>query len=139
MVISNVASFVSTGHPVRTKMNLILFQKKIEILLDKLALNNPFMLAVIGDLNAKSKNWYPSDRTTLCGQYNWNHYFSFWLAPINSWSNANLRKIINMYRFDFYFSTQYGCKLGCPFFPSCLLPPPKYICKIWQIIFLKIL
>ena len=25
------------------------------------------MLAVIGDLNAKSKNWYPSDRTTYEG------------------------------------------------------------------------
>ena len=30
-------------------------------------LNNPFMLVVIGDLNAKSKNWYPLDRTTCEG------------------------------------------------------------------------
>ena len=40
------------------------FSKIREITLDKLALNNPFMLVVIGDLNAKSKNWHPSDRTT---------------------------------------------------------------------------
>ena len=28
------------------------------------ALDNLFMLVVIGDLNAKSKNWYPLDRTS---------------------------------------------------------------------------
>ena len=43
------------------------FSKNLEITLDKLALNNPFMLVVIGDLNAKSKNWYPLDRTTYEG------------------------------------------------------------------------
>ena len=43
------------------------FLKNLEITLDKLALNNPFMLVVIGDLNAKSKNWHPSDRTTYEG------------------------------------------------------------------------
>ena len=43
------------------------FSKNLEITLDKLALNNPFMLVVIGDLNAKSKNWHPSDRTTYEG------------------------------------------------------------------------
>ena len=43
------------------------FSKNLEITLDKLALNNPFMFVVIGDLNAKSKNWHPSDRTTYEG------------------------------------------------------------------------
>ena len=43
------------------------FSKNLEITLDKLELNNPFMLVVIGDLNAKSKNWHPSDRTTYEG------------------------------------------------------------------------
>ena len=43
------------------------FSKNLEITLDKLALNNPFMLVVIGDLKAKSKNWYPLDRTTYEG------------------------------------------------------------------------
>ena len=58
---------LSTGCPVRTKMNLILFQKNLEITLDKLALNNPFMLVVIRELNSTSKNWYLSDRTTYEG------------------------------------------------------------------------
>ena len=35
------------------------FSKNLEITLDKLALNNTFMLAVIGNLNAKSRNWHP--------------------------------------------------------------------------------
>ena len=43
------------------------FSKNLEINLDKLALNNPFMLVVTRDLNAKSKNWHPSDRTTYEG------------------------------------------------------------------------
>ena len=41
--------------------------KKFEITLDKPALNNPFMPVVIGDLNAKSKKWYPLDRITYEG------------------------------------------------------------------------
>ena len=43
------------------------FSKNLEKTLDKLALNNPFMFVAIGDLNAKSKNWHPSDRTTYEG------------------------------------------------------------------------
>ena len=43
------------------------FSKYLEINLDKLTLNDPFMLVVIGDLHAKSKNWYPSERTTYEG------------------------------------------------------------------------
>ena len=35
------------------------FSKNLEITLDKLALNNPFMLLVIGDLNRKSKKMVP--------------------------------------------------------------------------------
>ena len=40
------------------------FSKHLEITSDKLALNNPFTVVVIRDLNA---NWYPSDRTTYEG------------------------------------------------------------------------
>ena len=43
------------------------FSKNLEITLDKLALNNPFMLVVIGDLNTKSKNWNNLDRATYEG------------------------------------------------------------------------
>ena len=40
------------------------FSKHFEITLDKIAFNYSFMLEVIGDINAKSKNLYPLDRTT---------------------------------------------------------------------------
>ena len=43
------------------------FSKDLEITLDKLLLNNRFVLVVIGDLNTKSKKWYPLDRTTYEG------------------------------------------------------------------------
>ena len=44
------------------------FSQNLKITLDKLALDNLFMLVVIGDLNANSKNWYPLDRTTYKGK-----------------------------------------------------------------------
>ena len=48
------------------------FKKNLAISLDKFALNNPFKIVVIGNLNEKSKNWYPLERTTYegRGQYN---------------------------------------------------------------------
>ena len=42
--------------------------KNLEIILDKLVLNNPFMLVVHGNLTAKSKHWNPLDRTTYEGK-----------------------------------------------------------------------
>ena len=66
-MVNNVILFLSTGQPVRIKMNLNSFQKILKTTLDMLALNNTFMFVVIGGLNAKSKNWYPSDRTTYEG------------------------------------------------------------------------
>ena len=75
--------------------------KNLEITLDKHALNNPFMPVVIGDLNAKSKNWYPSDRTTYEGNI---------IETITSHVGLHHlihdpTQIIIMYRFDLYFST----------------------------------
>ena len=48
------------------------FKKNLAISLDKFALNNPFKIVVIGNLNEKSNNWYPLERTTYegRGQYN---------------------------------------------------------------------
>ena len=47
--------------PCQKQDELDSFSKNLEIILDKFALNNPFMLLVIADLNAKSKNWYALD------------------------------------------------------------------------------
>ena len=41
------------------------FSRSLKIFLDKL--NNPFMLVVTGDLNTKSKIWYPLDGTAYEG------------------------------------------------------------------------
>ena len=41
--------------------------KNVKNALNKLALDNPFMLVFIGDLTAKSKSWYPLDGTTYEG------------------------------------------------------------------------
>ena len=49
----NVTVLFFTGHPVKTQNEFDSFSQNLEITLDKLVLNNPFMLVVIGDLNAK--------------------------------------------------------------------------------------
>ena len=43
------------------------FSKNLEITLDKLAINNSFMLAVIEHINAKSKSWCTLDRISCEG------------------------------------------------------------------------
>ena len=43
------------------------FLKNIELTLDKIHENNPFMTIVLGDFNAKSNNWCKSDITSLEG------------------------------------------------------------------------
>ena len=67
MIGDKQCNFVLYISPIQNQDEFDSFSKNLEITLDKLALNNPFMLVVIGDLNAKSKNWYPSDRTTYEG------------------------------------------------------------------------
>ena len=70
-------------------MNFILFQKKPELTLEKLAFNNHFMLAVIKDINIKSKNWYHLDRTVSEGKMIENITSHFWYGSfpwINKWS-----------------------------------------------------
>ena len=58
--------------PSQNQDELDSFKKNLAISLDKFALNNPFKIVVIGNLNEKSKNWYPLERTTYegRGQYN---------------------------------------------------------------------
>ena len=43
------------------------FLKNIELTLDKIHENNPFMTVVLGDFNAKSKTWCKADITSLEG------------------------------------------------------------------------
>ena len=92
------------------------FSKNLETTLDKLALNNPFMFVVIGDLNAKSKNWDPLDRTTYEGNIIETITSHFGLHQLIHDATHILEKSSSC--IDLIFSTQYGCKLGCSFFPS---------------------
>ena len=44
-----------------------IFLKNFELTLDKIHENNPFMIVVLGDFNAKSNNWSKADITSLEG------------------------------------------------------------------------
>ena len=46
------------------------FKSNLEINLDALSANNPFLTAVIGDFNAKSSNWYLNDVASFEGLQN---------------------------------------------------------------------
>ena len=43
------------------------FKSNLEINLDVLSANNPFLIVIIGDFNAKSSNWYLNDVTRFEG------------------------------------------------------------------------
>ena len=43
------------------------FSEKLELNLDSLVQNNPLLVVLIGDFNAKSKNWYKNDKGSFEG------------------------------------------------------------------------
>ena len=43
------------------------FADILELNLDTVAKNNPFLIALLGDLNAKLSNWYENDSTCYEG------------------------------------------------------------------------
>ena len=53
--------------PSQTQDEFETFLKNFESTLDKIHENNPFMTVVLGDFNAKSRNWCKSDITSLEG------------------------------------------------------------------------
>ena len=80
-------------------------------------LNNPFIAVVIGDLNAKLKNWYPLDRSTCEGNIIETITSHFDLHKLiydpthilrNSLPYIDLILLLN----------QIWLKFMCPFFPS---------------------
>ena len=44
------------------------FSDNFEMTLDILVQKNPFLMTTIGDVNAKSKNWYSQDKTSFEGK-----------------------------------------------------------------------
>ena len=60
-----ICNFISLYRsPTQTQDELEKFIDNLELNLETLCQNNPFFIALIRDLNAKSKNWYSHDRTS---------------------------------------------------------------------------
>ena len=53
--------------PSQTQDDFLLFSQNFELTLEKLSENNPYLLAAIGDFNAKLRHWYSEDTNTLEG------------------------------------------------------------------------
>ena len=50
--------------PSQTQDKFEKFTDNLELSLETLCQNNPFLIVLIGDLNAKSKNWYSHDKSS---------------------------------------------------------------------------
>ena len=59
--------FVNTDHLVKHEISLRTFADNLELTLDTLTNKNPFLIAAIGDFNAKTTNWYKNDTTSYEG------------------------------------------------------------------------
>ena len=53
--------------PSQTRDTFETFADNLELTLDTLTNNNPFLIAAIGDFNAKTTNWYKNDTTSYEG------------------------------------------------------------------------
>ena len=58
------------------------FSEKLELNLDSLVQNNPFLLVLIGDFNMKSKNWYKNDKCSFEGNIIKNVTLQFYLQQM---------------------------------------------------------
>ena len=60
-----ICNFISLYRsPSQTQDEFKKFIDNLELNLETLCQNNPFVMVLIGDLNAKSKNWYSRDKTS---------------------------------------------------------------------------
>ena len=93
------------------------FLKNIEMTLDKVHEENPFVISVLGDFHAKSNNWCKDDTTSHEGSM---------IDAVTS--NYGLRQLIQeselvlfLYRPNFHHSTKFSHGIGSPFnlHPNC--------------------
>ena len=64
-IVGKICNFVSLYRsPSQTQDEFKKIIDNLELNLENLCQNNPFLIALIGDLNAKSKYWYSHDKTS---------------------------------------------------------------------------
>ena len=64
-----ICNFISLCRsPSQTQNEFEKFIDNLELNLETLCENNPLVIVLIGDLNAKSKNWYSHDKTSHEGK-----------------------------------------------------------------------
>ena len=125
------------------------FEKIIDNLvsnLESLCQNNPFIIVLTGDLNAKSKNWYSHDKTSHTGNEIKNVTIQFGLQQIirepTHISNTSSSCIDLIFTSQPNFITDSGvhsslhsnCHHQIVFakFNLHIVYPPPYLCEIWH-------
>ena len=66
--------------PSETQEEFVIFAGNLYFNLDLAVHNNPYLVAVLGDFNVKSKNWYECDKTSFDGNVI-NPFFPVWENP----------------------------------------------------------
>ena len=59
------------------------FANNFELTLDTVINKNPFLIAALGDFNAKTTSWYKNDISSYEGLKIDYHYIPIWLTTIN--------------------------------------------------------
>ena len=143
-----ICNFISLYRsPSQTQDEFEKFIDNLELNLETLCQNNPFLIVLIGDLNAKSKNWYSHDKTSHEGNEIENVTAQFGLQQIikepTRISNTSSACI------DLIFTPQPNLIADCGVhsslcsnchhqivfakFNSHIVYPPPYLCEIWLI------
>ena len=70
------------------------FSKTLELTLDCVMKNTPYMMILLGDFNAKCTNWYKHDKTNFEGI---EYLFPMWIIPGHNRAYTHFRKFFVLY------------------------------------------
>ena len=142
-----ISNFVSLYRsPSQTQDKFEKFIENLELNLKSLCQNNPFLIVLIRDLNAKSKNWYDHEESSLEGNAVKNVTAQFGLQQIikeHAYISNTLSSCIHL-----IFTSQPNLKTDSGVHPSlhphchhqipfaklnlCIVYPPPYLREIWH-------
>ena len=115
--------------PIQTWEIVEAFADNLELTLDTLINENPFLIVAVGDFNTKTTNWYENN-TTSYEDLKTCYYIPVWFASINQWTNSSNSKLFFVYWFNFYFSVKPCYGVMCSFFSSSKLSSSDIVGKI---------
>ena len=104
------------------------FINNIELNLDSVMTNNPFVTVILGDFNAKSRPWFSNDITTYEGSKIDGVTSQFGLEQVIKEPTHVIRwQLLVVYRLNLYNSTKFGYGIWTSFFAPLKLSLPHNV------------